>query len=145
MFYTFHYYILKSTDVLKMWFIKLTAKMNGCSFQQVFCLSTRKPFFLEVSFWSQQEEHRFFYKTVVGIFKIALCLIDWHVFFVLWQSVVIFNVLNTLTLKEIFWKMQTFFKKLKYRFSVESTGIENTSFPYKTAISETNVIKQIEW
>ena len=35
--------------------------------------------------------------------------------------------------------MQTLFKKLEYCFLVESTKIENASFPYKTAISETNV------
>ena len=29
--------------------------------------------------------------------------------------------------------------KLEYRFSVESTGIENATFPYKTAISKANV------
>ena len=34
-FYTFHYYVLKSTDVWKMRFIKYTGKMNGCSFRQV--------------------------------------------------------------------------------------------------------------
>ena len=38
-----------------------------------------------------------------------------------------------------FLKNETFFKKLKYRFLVESTKIENASFPYKTAISESNV------
>ena len=30
------------------------------------------------------------------------------------------------------------FQKLEYRFLVESTKIENASFPYKTAISEAN-------
>ena len=34
--------------------------------------------------------------------------------------------------------MKTFFKKLEYRFLVESTEIESTSFPYKTAKSEAN-------
>ena len=57
----------------------------------------------------------------------------------MWQSVKIFNVFNTLTLKQIFWKTKTFFKKLEYRFLVESTKIENASFPYKTAITEANV------
>ena len=57
----------------------------------------------------------------------------------MWQSVEILNVFNTLTLIQIFWKTKTFFKKLKYRFLVESTKIENASFPYKTAISEANV------
>ena len=49
------------------------------------------------------------------------------------------NVFNTLTLKRIFWKTETFFKKLEYRFLVEATKIENTSFPFKTALSEVNV------
>ena len=31
------------------------------------------------------------------------------------------------------------FKKLEYRFSVETTKTENTSFPFKTALSEANV------
>ena len=35
--------------------------------------------------------------------------------------------------------MKTFFKKLECRFLVETTEIENTSFPFKTAMSETNV------
>ena len=42
-------------------------------------------------------------------------------------------------LKQIFWKMKTFFKKLEYCFLVESAKIENAFFPYKTAISEANV------
>ena len=74
---------------------------------------------------------------VLGIFKIALRLRDRHVF--KWQSVKILNVFNSLTLKQIFWKTKTFFKKLEYRFLVESTKIENASFPYKTAILEANV------
>ena len=32
-----------------------------------------------------------------------------------------------------------FFKKLEYRFLAETTKIENTSFPFKTALSEVNV------
>ena len=35
--------------------------------------------------------------------------------------------------------MQAFFKKLEYCFLVESTKIENATFPYKTALSEANV------
>ena len=74
---------------------------------------------------------------VLGIFKIALRLRDQHVF--MWQSVKVSNVFNTLTLKQIFWKTKTFFKKLEYLFLVETTKIENTSFPFKTALSEANV------
>ena len=39
----------------------------------------------------------------------------------------------------MFWKTKTFFRKLEHFFLVESTNIENASFPYKTAISEANV------
>ena len=53
----------------------------------------------------------------------------------------ILNVFNTLTLKKVFWKTETFFKKLEYRFLVETTKIENTSFPFKTALPEANVKK----
>ena len=49
------------------------------------------------------------------------------------------NDFNTLTLKYIFWKTQTLFKKLEYNFLVESTKIGNITFPYKTALSEANV------
>ena len=42
-------------------------------------------------------------------------------------------------MKPIFLKTKTFFKKLEYRFLVESTRIENATFPYKTALSEANV------
>ena len=44
-----------------------------------------------------------------------------------------------LTLKQIFWKTKTFIQKLEYRFLVDSIKIENASFPYKTAILESNV------
>ena len=57
----------------------------------------------------------------------------------MWQSVKILNVFNTLTLKQIFWKTKTVLLKLEYVFLFESTKIENSSFPYKTAISEVNV------
>ena len=52
------------------------------------------------------------------------------------QSLEILNVLNVVTLEQIFWKTETFSKKLEYRFLGESTKIENTSFPYKTAMSK---------
>ena len=49
------------------------------------------------------------------------------------------NIFNTLTLKQIFWKTKTFFKKLECCFLIEITKIENASFPYKTGMSEANV------
>ena len=48
-------------------------------------------------------------------------------------------MVKTLTLKQIFRKTKTFFKKFEYRFLVERTEIENALFLYKTAISEVNV------
>ena len=51
----------------------------------------------------------------------------------------IFNVFNTSTLEIVFSKMKTFFKKMEYRFLVESTMIEKETFPYKTALLEANV------
>ena len=41
--------------------------------------------------------------------------------------------------QKIFWKTKTFSENLEYRFSIESTKIENASFPYKKAISVANV------
>ena len=56
----------------------------------------------------------------------------------MWQSLEILNVLKTLDLKQIFWEAKTFFTKLEYCFSVENTKTENASFPYGTAILQTN-------
>ena len=42
------------------------------------------------------------------------------------RSVGILNVFDTLTLKQIFWKTETLFRKLEYRFLVESNNIEKT-------------------
>ena len=57
----------------------------------------------------------------------------------MWRSVKILNIFSTLTLKQIFEKTRTFFKKLEHRFLVERTKIKKASFPYKTAISEADV------
>ena len=57
----------------------------------------------------------------------------------MWKLLGILNFFNTLTLRQIFWKTQTLFKKLEYRFLVESTKIENPTFPHKTALPEANV------
>ena len=57
----------------------------------------------------------------------------------MWQSVEFLNVFNTLTLKQISWKTKNFFEKLDDCFLVESIKFENSSFTYKTAISEANV------
>ena len=55
------------------------------------------------------------------------------------QSVKVSNVFNTLALRQIFWKTNTFFRKLEHRFLVKTMKIENTSFSSKTALAEANV------
>ena len=61
---------------------------------------------------------------------------DRHVF--KWHSLEILNVFNSLTLQQNFPKIKTFLKILEYRFSIESTNIKRTSFPYKTILSNAN-------
>ena len=50
----------------------------------------------------------------------------------------IFNIFNTSTLKLVFSKTKTFFKKLDYCFLVHSTKIETAASPYKTTLSKAN-------
>ena len=76
-------------------------------------------------------------KTVLGIFKIALRLRDWHVF--MWRPLEILTVFITLFLKLIFWKKGRFFLKTWISFLVQSTKIECTIFSDKTALPEANV------
>ena len=63
----------------------------------------------------------------------------------MWQSLKVSNVFNTSTLKQIFWKTKTFFEKLEYFFLVETTKVEKTSFPFKTALSEAIVKTNINF
>ena len=128
---TFYYDVLKSTDVWKMWFIRysknkwlLLSASSTANFELVFCLNTRKRFFLEVLNFNSNRKSIFFKKTVLGI---TLRLRDRHV--VMWQLVEILNNFNTLNLKQNFWKVKTFLKELEYSFLVESTKIENASSP----------------
>ena len=41
--------------------------------------------------------------------------------------------------KKVFWKSKTFLRKLEYCFLLESTTIENATFPYKTTLSKANI------
>ena len=68
----------------------------------------------------------------------------WPLFYIMFtQSIKLFtfyyHILKVQILKQIFWKMITFFKKLEYHFLVESAKNENTLFPCKTAISGANI------
>ena len=93
-----------------------------------FCLNTTKCFFLEVFFKVLSctrdfqnkppfERSACFYVTITGNFA---CF--WYFNF---ES----NFLN---------KRKLYFKKLEYRFLVESTKIENATFQFKTTLSEGN-------
>ena len=62
----------------------------------------------------------------------------------MWQSVEILNVFNTLTLKQIFWKTKTFFKKLEQSFLAKSTNTENTHFLTKLSYQKL-MLRQIKW
>ena len=57
----------------------------------------------------------------------------------MWPSLEILNVFNILALKQIFWKTKTLFKKLDFHVLVESSEIENSPYPYKTAPLKANV------
>ena len=59
------------------------------------------------------------------------------------KSVEILNVFNTLTLKQVFRRTKTFFKKIGKSFLNISTKIENGTCPYKTVLPESKV-KQIK-
>ena len=67
---------------------------------------------------------------------VALSFRDHHVF--MRQLVEISNVFNTLTLKQIFWKTKTFFKKLEYCFL--KTYHFHTKLPYQKPM-----LRQIKW
>ena len=57
----------------------------------------------------------------------------------MWQSVKVFNIFKYINFNSNFLENETFFKNLEYRFLVETTKIENTSLPFKTTLSESNV------
>ena len=57
----------------------------------------------------------------------------------MWKSLEILNVFNTLTLKQVFWKTETFLKKLEYHFLVESIKNESAIFIYKSLLSKANL------
>ena len=50
------------------------------------------------------------------------------------------------TLKQIYWKLQTLFKKLEHDFLVESNKTENALFPYNTKLlCQEPILRQAEW
>ena len=101
----------------------------------------------EASSWRFYSEANRRTESVVGILRIALRLRDRYVF--MWHFL---NALNTLTLKQVFWKTKTFFKKWKYCFLDGST----TTFRTTTGVlllrhfrakltSQRLILRQIEW
>ena len=106
-------------------------------FGLVFLLTLEKAVSQRFHFKVNRKSIGFSKKRYQGFSKQPSVLRDRHGFVL--QSVKILKVFNTLTLKQIFRKTKSFSKKLEYRFCVESTKIENASFPYKNGISEANV------
>ena len=84
----------------------LLSKSFTAKFELVFDLALEKAFSQKFHFEANRKSIDSSKKV---IFKIALCLRDRHIF--MWQSVEILNDFNTLTLKQIFRKTKTFFKK----------------------------------
>ena len=116
--------------------------MNGFFFQHFSKVNYKiwVAFCLKTLFYSQQIEHMFFLKTLPGTFKIALRLRDRHVF--MSQFLEILNVFNALTLKQIFWKMQVFFKKTGVTpFSWNTT----TQHFHTELLCQKPILTQIEW
>ena len=99
MFCTFHCHTLKCRDGWKSWFIKETENewlLLSASFTAKF----------ELVFILTQEKNSYSRGLIL-----SLRLRDRHVF--MWQSLETLNVFNISTLKQIFWKTITFFKKLE--------------------------------
>ena len=76
--------------------------------------------------------------SVWEIFKMALG----HVF--MWQSVEMLKNVNILTLRQTFRKTKTIFKKLDYRFLVESNKNKTHHFHIKLPLQKP-MLKQTEW
>ena len=102
-----------------------------------FCLSTGKRFFLGGLILKPTERAYVLLKSSTRDFQNSPLLKRPTCFHVTISGN--FYIFSTLTLKLIFSKTKTLFKKLKYWCLIERIKIENASFPYKTAISEVNV------
>ena len=97
-----------------------------------FCFNTGKRFFLVRGFiFKPTERAQVFPKNNTRDFKNLPPFKRSACFYV--------TMFSTLTLKQLFQKKKTFFKKLDYCFLVERAKIEKTSFPYKAVISKPNV------
>ena len=56
----------------------------------------------------------------------------------------VLNVFNTLTLMQNFWKTKIFFKKLEYRFLVETTRLKTHHFHLKL-LCQKPMLREIKW
>ena len=70
--------------------------------------------------------------------------VKWKAFFIIFKGIsgatnCVRPETTPLILKQIFWKTKTFPQDFSKSFLVESTKIENATFPYKTTLSEANV------
>ena len=125
--YKFYCLILKRTDVstkvinqkkeLKRWLF-VCNKLYGKSWGG-FWLSTETSFVMEVSNDELWKESNRFYKIVLGLFAIALCLRDRELF--ICGLLKLKQIFSRLLLILVFEKMTTLFGKLEYSFSARHT------------------------
>ena len=108
-------------------FSKVYGKIWGC-----FCLNTRKRLF---DFQSNRNSIGFL-KSGSRDFQNNPPFERWSCFYV--KITENFERFQYFNFEINFLKNKTLFKKLEYRFLVESTKIESAAFTYKTALSEAN-------
>ena len=79
---------------------------------------------------------------VLGIFKIALCWRDRHVF--MWQSMEILSSFNILTLKQILWKTKTFLKNWSTVFYLKAQRLKmhhlHAKLPYQANVKTYRIV-----
>ena len=74
-------------------------------------------------------EHRFFLKTVLGIFKAAL--LSRHPQVLMRQALEILNIFNASNSKNYFWKVRAFSKKLEHPLYLKVLRLETPHFDTK--------------
>ena len=122
-FYTFHCHILKGANIWPRWLIKQTENERSllaatftAEFESVFVLTQESAFYLRFDFKANRTSIGSTKKRYPGIFKIALCFRDWHVF--MWQSVEILNVFNAVNFETNFLKKEKLFEKTGITFFI---------------------------
>ena len=92
-------------------------------------------------YFKDNRKIKFLLKAVLGIFKMALCFRDQHIF--MWHITGDFKCCKCFSVLQIWKKFSKkgkhFFENLECWFSVESTAVESAAFPYKSALSKAKI------